>query len=90
MSVITIALPNFSMVSDFFYPNSGGVEAHIFQLSQCLLALGHKVIVVTHNYGDRVGIRYMTGGLKVCSSLLCRRLYAGLSLYCALTYDVRG
>ncbi|KAF0291571.1 Phosphatidylinositol N-acetylglucosaminyltransferase subunit A [Amphibalanus amphitrite] len=53
------------MVSDFFYPNSGGVEAHVFQLSQCLLAMGHKVIVVTHSYGSRVGIRYMTSGLKV-------------------------
>ena len=31
------------MVSDFFYPNFGGVENHIYQLSQCLLGLGHKV-----------------------------------------------
>lgn len=31
------------MVSDFFYPNTGGVESHIYQLSQCLLARGHKV-----------------------------------------------
>lgn len=53
------------MVSDFFYPNVGGVEEHIFNLSQCLLQRGHKVIVVTHAYGDRVGIRYMTNGLKV-------------------------
>ncbi|KAK8405848.1 hypothetical protein O3P69_001968 [Scylla paramamosain] len=53
------------MVSDFFYPNVGGVEEHIFQLSQCLLARGHKVIVLTHVYGDRKGIRYMTNGLKV-------------------------
>ncbi|XP_037091528.1 N-acetylglucosaminyl-phosphatidylinositol biosynthetic protein-like isoform X2 [Pollicipes pollicipes] len=53
------------MVSDFFYPSSGGVEAHVFQLSQCLLAMGHKVILVTHSYGNRVGIRYMTNGLKV-------------------------
>ncbi|XP_059620300.1 phosphatidylinositol N-acetylglucosaminyltransferase subunit A [Phlebotomus argentipes] len=53
------------MASDFFYPNMGGVEEHIFSLSQCLLEKGHKVIVVTHSYGDRVGIRYMTSGLKV-------------------------
>ncbi|GAB0098976.1 phosphatidylinositol N-acetylglucosaminyltransferase subunit A [Sergentomyia squamirostris] len=53
------------MASDFFYPNCGGVEEHIFNLSQCLLAKGHKVIVVTHSYGDRSGIRYMTNGLKV-------------------------
>ncbi|RZF40368.1 hypothetical protein LSTR_LSTR008798 [Laodelphax striatellus] len=53
------------MVSDFFYPNMGGVEEHIFNLSQCLLLRGHKVIVMTHAYEDRVGVRYMTNGLKV-------------------------
>ncbi|XLR38655.1 hypothetical protein S83_023315 [Arachis hypogaea] len=53
------------MVSDFFYPNFGGVENHIYYLSQCLLKLGHKVVVVTHAYGNRSGVRYMTGGLKV-------------------------
>ena len=26
---------------------------------------GHKVVVITHSYNDRVGIRYMTSGLKV-------------------------
>lgn len=53
------------MVSDFFYPNMGGVETHIWCLAQCLLQRGHKVIVITHKYGDRQGIRYMTNGLKV-------------------------
>ena len=53
------------MVSDFFFPNMGGVESHIFQLSQCLIARGHKVIVITHAYGERKGIRYLTQGLKV-------------------------
>jgi len=53
------------MASDFFYPNTGGVEAHIWQLSQCLVQLGHKVIVITHAYGSRVGIRYMPNNLKV-------------------------
>ncbi|KAG7022068.1 Phosphatidylinositol N-acetylglucosaminyltransferase subunit A [Cucurbita argyrosperma subsp. argyrosperma] len=53
------------MVSDFFYPNFGGVESHIYYLSQCLLKLGHKVVVMTHAYGNRSGVRYMTGGLKV-------------------------
>jgi phosphatidylinositol glycan class A protein len=31
------------MVSDFFYPNFGGVENHIYQLAQCLIYRGHKV-----------------------------------------------
>lgn len=53
------------MTSDFFYPNVGGVEEHIFNLSQCLISKGFKVIVVTHSYKDRVGIRYMSCGLKV-------------------------
>lgn len=34
------------MVSDFFYPNFGGVENHIYYLSQCLIKLGHKVSVI--------------------------------------------
>lgn len=44
----------------------GGVEIHLFNLSQCLLQRGHRVVIVTHAYGgDRVGVRWMTGGLKV-------------------------
>ena len=50
----------------------GGVESHIFQLSQCLLERGHKVIVVTHAYGDRSGVRYLTNGLKVCYYVECK------------------
>ncbi|XP_051938356.1 phosphatidylinositol N-acetylglucosaminyltransferase subunit A isoform X5 [Hippocampus zosterae] len=45
------------MVSDFFYPNMGGVESHIYLLSQCLIEKGHKVVVVTHAYGHRKGVR---------------------------------
>ncbi|XP_033101410.1 phosphatidylinositol N-acetylglucosaminyltransferase subunit A-like [Anneissia japonica] len=56
---------NICMVSDFFYPNTGGVESHIYQLSQCLIERGHKVIVLTHAYSQRNGIRYLTNGLKV-------------------------
>lgn len=53
------------MATDFFYPNTGGVESHVFQLSQCLILKGHKIVVITHQYGDRSGIRYMTKGIKV-------------------------
>ncbi|XP_014240648.2 N-acetylglucosaminyl-phosphatidylinositol biosynthetic protein [Cimex lectularius] len=53
------------MASDFFYPNIGGVEEHIYNLSQCLLQMGYKVIVVTHSYKDLVGVKYFTNGLKV-------------------------
>ena len=53
------------MVSDFFYPRLGGVEMHIWSLSQCLLSQGHKVVVLTRQYDDRRGVRWMTNGLKV-------------------------
>ncbi|XKL61514.1 hypothetical protein PGB90_008571 [Kerria lacca] len=53
------------MASDFFYPNVGGVEEHIFNLSQCLLKRKHRVIILTHCYTNRIGIRYITNGLKV-------------------------
>jgi len=53
------------MVCDFYFPSLGGVETHVWCLSQCLIQRGHKVVVVTHAYGDRQGIRYMTNGLKV-------------------------
>ena len=53
------------LVSDFFYPNMGGVESHLYQLAQCLLEKGHQVLVVTHSYGNRTGIRWMANRLKV-------------------------
>lgn len=54
-----------SMVCDFFYPQVGGVEFHIYHLSQKLIGLGHSVVVITHSYDDRTGVRYLTNGLKV-------------------------
>ena len=56
---------NILMVSDFFWPNTGGVESHIYQLSQCLLMRGHRVVVLTHAYGETSGECYLTNGLKV-------------------------
>lgn len=54
-----------ALVSDFFFPGFGGVEVHIYNVAQCLMRRGHKVIIITRAYGDRVGIRYYTNGLKV-------------------------
>lgn len=31
--------------ADFFYPDAGGVENHMFMLSHCLMHLGHKVLL---------------------------------------------
>jgi len=58
------------MISDFFYPNVGGVEGHIYELSQCLLKMGHHVVIITHAYGEnntfsRQGVRYLENYLKV-------------------------
>jgi phosphatidylinositol N-acetylglucosaminyltransferase subunit A len=61
--------PNFKfsicMISDFFYPKTGGAEAHIYHLSQHLSLRGHKVIIITNAYGNRKGIRYLPNNLKV-------------------------
>ena len=56
-----------AMVCDFFYPNLGGVENHIYSLSQKLMERGHKVIIITHQYNGnkRQGVRYLPGPLKV-------------------------
>ncbi|GAB1312767.1 Phosphatidylinositol N-acetylglucosaminyltransferase GPI3 subunit [Madurella fahalii] len=56
---------NIAMVSDFFFPQPGGVESHIYQLSSKLRDRGHKVIIITHAYEGRTGVRYLTNGLKV-------------------------
>ncbi|KAJ2904336.1 Phosphatidylinositol N-acetylglucosaminyltransferase gpi3 subunit [Zalerion maritima] len=56
---------NIAMVSDFFFPQPGGVESHIYQLSTKLVDRGHKVIIITHAYGDRTGVRWLTNGIKV-------------------------
>ena len=65
-----------AIVCDFFYPRLGGVEMHIWSLSQCLLRLGHRVCVISNLYtspstskesspSKRVGVRVMASGLRV-------------------------
>ncbi|KAL8917080.1 MAG: hypothetical protein Q9172_005984 [Xanthocarpia lactea] len=56
---------NIAMVSDFFFPQPGGIESHIYQLSTKLIDRGHKVVIITHAYKGRTGVRYLTNGLKV-------------------------
>lgn len=41
------------------------MEFHVYHLSQKLIELGHSVIIITHNYNSRNGIRTLTNGLKV-------------------------
>lgn len=54
-----------AMICDFFFPQEGGIEIHMFQIAQQLINFGHHVIVITHAYGERKGVRYLSGGLKV-------------------------
>lgn len=56
---------NIAMVADFFYPQPGGVEFHVYHLAQELIDMGHSVVVITHEYGNRKGVRMLTNGLKV-------------------------
>nr|CEL65898.1 TPA: phosphatidylinositolglycan class A protein,putative [Neospora caninum Liverpool] len=53
------------MVSDFFFPSLGGIETHIYHLSQCLIQRGYKVVAITHYTDKRHGVRYLSNGLKV-------------------------
>eukprot|EP00096_Caligus_rogercresseyi_P014415 TRINITY_DN6925_c0_g1_i1.p1 TRINITY_DN6925_c0_g1~~TRINITY_DN6925_c0_g1_i1.p1 ORF type:complete len:424 (-),score=83.69 TRINITY_DN6925_c0_g1_i1:299-1570(-) len=49
-----------ALVSDFFFPNIGGVETHLYHLANQLRASGHQVIILSHQYGpEHTGIRYM-------------------------------
>lgn len=52
--------------TDFVAPKFGGVETHGYQLAQCLIERGHKVIIISNMYNFcREGVRYMANGLKV-------------------------
>jgi phosphatidylinositol glycan class A protein len=55
------------MTSEFFFPSVGGVENHIYSISQCLLKLNHKVIILTQERPSKgaYGIRYIEPGIKV-------------------------
>lgn len=50
-----------AMVSDFFYPKLGGVEAHILNLSKELKKIGYNVIVITKSVKTSKGIKYVEG-----------------------------
>ena len=39
---------------------------HMFQLGQCLIERGHKVVVMSNTYSkERLGVRYVSNGMKV-------------------------
>jgi hypothetical protein len=53
------------LVCDFFYPAVGGCEVHVFTLGSHMAVLGHRVTILTHAAGDRIGVRYLESGVKV-------------------------
>ncbi|EZG57253.1 putative phosphatidylinositol N-acetylglucosaminyltransferase [Gregarina niphandrodes] len=59
------------MISDFVYPGLGGVETHIYQLSNCLVNMGYRVVMFSHSRvhprrprSARHGVRYLANGVK--------------------------
>ncbi|KAL8291788.1 hypothetical protein RQP46_002046 [Phenoliferia psychrophenolica] len=56
---------NIAMICDYFFPKVGGVESHIYSLAEALAQLDHKVVIITHSYPPRSGIRYLPYGIKV-------------------------
>ncbi|GAA6027252.1 hypothetical protein JCM8097_002527 [Rhodosporidiobolus ruineniae] len=56
---------NIALISDYFFPKVGGVESHIYSLAQSLAKRNHRVIVITHAYPPRNGVRWLPNGVKV-------------------------
>ena len=53
------------MASDFSTPKFGGVETHCYNLCQCLISRGHKVVFISNLFnGDRAGVRTYANGMK--------------------------
>jgi len=79
------------MVCDFFWPSLGGVENHIWTLSQHLMQRGHKVIIITHAYGKhRKGVRYLPGPGRRVADDDGRPHAAALKVYYCPIWDMPG
>lgn len=75
-----------AMISDFFFPNVGGVEAHLYSLAFCLRKQGHKVIILTREREDfnLTGVRYYSNDLKVYY-ISCPSMPSGIILPCIIS-----
>ncbi len=45
-----------ALVSDFYFPSLGGVEVHIKELAKQMNKKIYKVIVITHQYQNHIGM----------------------------------
>ena len=71
-----------AFVSDFFYPNIGGVENHIYYLAKALIDRGHHVIVITHCYDDmNRGLCYINSNHEVVHNEMEDYLQPNLRVY---------
>ena len=77
-----------AITSDFFYPNLGGVENHMFSLAYCLMERGHKVIVLTRCYDERTGVRYLPNGIKCYYMPVFKNRGASKMLYLGVVCDL--
>ena len=74
------------LTTDFVAPKFGGVETHGYQLAQCLIERGHKVVMVSNMYNfAREGVRIMANGLKVYHLPLLPVLRNDVSFFCPLS-----
>jgi phosphatidylinositol glycan class A protein len=71
-----------AMISDFFFPQSGGVQIEMLNLSRALAARGHEIHIITHRYDPRLTFRDKTEKMDGIPVLrLC-----GLSVYVGEAY----
>ena len=55
---------NIAMVTDFL-PSTWRSRVSCVSFITKLIELGHSVVIITHNYSSRNGVRVLTNGLKV-------------------------
>lgn len=51
--------------SRLFYPHIGGVEKHVYKISQELIKQGHKIIVITEQHEKRLKNKEILEGIKI-------------------------
>lgn len=66
------------MLTSFFLPTIGGVEAHVYHLAKCLKEQGHDVVIV-HTCFDIEGRDSVFSQCEILDNLEIHRLYIGTS-----------
>ena len=55
------------LITEFFYPNIGGVESHVYFMAYCFKSKGHDVVIISRSREEKyyTGVRYFNNGIKV-------------------------